>query len=487
MTNSATLLERFRAELLAQVITALSGGLLTVLLARMLDRDSYGVLFLAISVFGIVMVFTKLGIARSAGRYISEYKETDPNQVPHIVTNSLGLNLVTIVIVGAALSATYPLIASYLDDPSVTPLLALGGIYVTLGTITYYCRLTLQGFESIEHAALVQSVDRVFRLLFAVGFVILGYGAVGALWGYLAAFAASSFVGLALLYLRHYSRFESTSSMEAGLRRRIAEYSIPISISSTANVVDKRVDIVLVGYFLNPAAVSYYVIGKQVTAFLGAPMKALGFTLSPTFGSKHAQGNDDAAQSLYESALVNTLLIYVPAGAGLALVAEPFVLLVFGGEYLGAVPVLQLFSLYVVVTSVSKISSNALDYLGKARLRAYVKTVSSLLNGGLNLLLIPWFGVRGAAIATIFTGGLYAFCNVVLVHQTFGLDGWHLLNRTGQIALITAVMSACVFALVSSITSWFTLLAVVGVGVGIWASLATKIGMLDPRDVLEHV
>lgn len=75
----------FKAEFIGRTIAVLAGTLLTVFLARLLDPDGYGLWFLAISVFSIAQIFSKLGLAKSGARYISQYRVDDPSQVPHII------------------------------------------------------------------------------------------------------------------------------------------------------------------------------------------------------------------------------------------------------------------------------------------------------------------------------------------------------------------------------------------------------------------
>ena len=98
---------QFRAELVGQVISVVSGAVLTIVLARLLDPDAYGLLFLAISIFAVAKIFSELGIARSAARYITEYKETDPGQLTHILRFSFLLNSTVIVVVSLVLLVTY--------------------------------------------------------------------------------------------------------------------------------------------------------------------------------------------------------------------------------------------------------------------------------------------------------------------------------------------------------------------------------------------
>ncbi|MFP9192180.1 flippase [Natronosalvus vescus] len=479
MTTLEEIVSRFKIEFVAQFVAVGAGGLLLVLLARLLEPAEYGLLFLAIAVFGVLGVVSKLGIAKSGARYVAEYKERDPSQLPHILRTCLLYNLATIGIVVVALAVGHQLIADALGEPALAPLLVLGIGYVVVESLKVYVRLVLQGFESIQFAGTIYALDQASRLVFAVTFVLLGFGALGALAGYILSFTLAAGIGLIVIYVHHYRPHRGEGAVEPGLRRRIAEYTAPLTATSTANVLDKQIDTVLVGFFLTPVAVSYYVLSKQIVHFVETPVKALGFTISPTFGAEKASGNSAHAARIYEQALIHTLLLYIPIAVGLVLVARPTIALIFGSEYLEAVVVLQVLSAYIVLQSITTLTSNSLDYLGRAKSRAIVKGVTAVMNVVLNVILIPRLGVVGAAVATVITYSLYTVANVVIIHQEFPLQLGRVARSIGQIVTITGVMAAVVYIVRDAVHGFVSLFSVVALGVVVWAVLAIATGLLS--------
>ncbi len=483
MSSTKRLISRFRLQFLSQIISAASGALLVVILARLLDPNGYGLLFLATSVFGMFKIFSRLGVAKSTARYIAEYKDKKPNQIPHILITSIGFIFITTLCAVIALVVSHQHIAGLISEPELVPLLLLGSLYLAFGTLTEFIKKVLQGFEAMKFEAILKAATRLSELLLVVGFVILGFGVVGALIGYTLSFLLASIVGFTGVYYLFYRKIERASEMEPGLRRRMAEYTVPLTATSGANAVDKKLDTILVGVFVNPVAVSFYVVSKQVVQFLEVPISALGFTLSPMFGAQKSEGNIEQASRIYETALTHSLLIYIPAAAGIIILAEPLVTLVFGNDYLGAIPVLQVLGLYVILRAITRITSNALDFLGRAKSRAVIKGITSTLNVILNIILIPLIGVVGAAIATVITYSVYTIANVYIIGQEFELRFKPIVRDVLLITMVTVVMSAVVFGFADYIHGWITFLFVVGTGVFIWALLSLFIGLLDVRKI----
>ncbi|WIV67493.1 flippase [Natrialbaceae archaeon AArc-T1-2] len=470
---------RFRAEFVGLVVATVAGGLLVFLLARLLEPDAYGTLFLAISILTVVGIFSKLGIAKSAARYVAMYREDDPGQVPHILERSALVTVLTLGIVSLVLAVGHEHISELVGEAGIATLLLWGALFVAFEATTTFTRSIAQGFEDIELAATVKAIDMGGRLLFAVGFVALGYGALGALGGYIAGSLVASAIGIGVLYRRHYRPSPRAARMESGLTRRILEYNVPLTVTGVAGKVDKDVDTILVGFFLNPAAVGFYVLSKQIVEFVQMPASALGFSISPTYGKQKAASELDTAASLYEASLKYSLLLYVPAAVGIFVVAEPAVTGIFGAEFAGAVAVLQVLSVYAVLQALTKITDHPLNYLGRARERAIAKGIASTANVGLNVLLIPTVGVVGAAIATVLTHSFYVAVKLYIVATELPLDTGRIGSDLGTVCVVTGGMSVVLWLAFPYVTGLLSLAAVVGLAVATWGSLAIAVGAVD--------
>ncbi|MFA9416671.1 flippase [Natrinema sp. HArc-T2] len=479
MSLAARLSSRFKTEFAGRVVATVSSAIMMVMLARLLKPDEYGVLFLAMSVFSVAQIFSKLGLAKSAARYVADYRVTDPSQIPYIIERSFLYNGVSIVIVSITFLLGSDVIASAVGEPELAPLLAFGFAFIAVATLTTYFRMIAQGLEDIGLAATIHAVDRSGRLLFALALVGLGYGALGALGGFITGSCLAALVGGYTVYKNQYSNMPKASAIDSEIPRRILEYNVPLTVTSMSGKIDKEIDTILVGFFLNPLAVSFYVLSKQIVEFLQVPATALGFSISPTYSKQKNTGGLDTAATMYEESLKHVLLLYVPAAVGIIFVASPTIELVFGAEYSGAVPVLQILSVYVVLQAITKLTDNPLDYLGRARERAIAKITASLLNVGLNVLLIPVIGVVGAAIATAITHTFYVLVKVYIVYKELPLNVERLLSDLSKVGVVTGGMTISIWLFSPYITGVVSLVAVVLLSVSIWIVLLFSLGAID--------
>lgn len=473
-----------QASFLAQLAYIAANGALMIALTRyLLTPRGYGLLNYALSILGVTQLFVGIGVAKSGAKYVTEYLEKDPGQVPHVLKWSLAVMTALIVAVGAVYSLFAGRLASLLGEPGLDPLLLVGIGYLAFYSLGTYIRLVFQAFNRITYSAFVHATEGVSRLLFAVGFVLAGLGAVGALLGYVAGYVVAILVGGAVFFRKFYPQLEIGSEQEPGLRRRIVRYAVPLTATSGADVLDKKVDTILIGILLNATAVGYYALAKQISTFAVVPASSIDSTIAPRMGEQKASDQIDRAAEIYQFSFRHVLLLYVPAAVGLVLVAEPAVRHIFGRSYLPAVPVVQVFGLFVVINAVNKITTNSLDYLGLGRERAIANGTTSIGNALLNLALIPVFGVVGAAIATVFTHSAYMLLNVYYIHRELSLNLRRLTVNTVLIGGIAVAMGAAVAVLLPLVSSLLSLALVIGTGVVVWAVLAVFSGVLDVSQV----
>ncbi|MFC6718281.1 flippase [Natrialbaceae archaeon GCM10025810] len=487
MSRSARIARGVKATFGAELLRLAARGGITLLLTRVfLSPDEYGLVFLSIAIFSFATLFGTLGIPKSAARYVTEYRETDEGQVRNVVRSSIAINAVVLVVVAVAFVALSDTIAALYDEPRLEPLLAVGVCYIVVNVAHGYLQIAFQGFGRVPLTAATSTVSSVGQFTFIVLFLSLGFGALGALAGYIVGYLLSAAFGAFFLY-RIVSTYPGDRETEPGLRRRILEYSIPLTASQGGNVLYKRVDTLMVGFFMTPAAVGFYELAKQVSTFVIAPADSLGFTVAPTFGEDKSAERLERAARVYERSFEYILLVYLPAVVGVLLLAEPGIRFVFGGEYAGAAPVLQAFAVYVLFQALDKITNDSLDYLGRATERAIGKGVTGALNVCLNLALIPAIGAAGAALSTSICYGLMVTYNVYLIDREIDLDYRRLVRSVAKTSAVTAVMTVAVFALQPFVSSVVSLLAVVGAGVLVWAVVSVASGLIDPNEVKAHI
>lgn len=212
--------------------------------------------------------------------------------------------------------------------------------------------------------------------------------------------------------------------------RGLIGYSIWTWLLSLAILLRNRSDTLLLGRLTNATAVGVYAIGSEVaslpTSELVEPLCRASFA-----GFAAANREGVSVTETFPRLMSSAVLVTLPAGLGLALVAAPLVRLAFGPEWDAAVPVLRILGLAGIMTVFGQISLHLMSAHSLLGRLTAVALAGAVLRIVLLLLLIPPFGVTGAAWAAAI-----AIC--VDQGATLVMALWHL--KVGLRALVECIV-----------------------------------------------
>lgn len=481
------IIKGFKAEVGGRILYFGTTGVVLIFLARVLSPSAYGIIFLAFSLLSVGQLFGDLAISTSAAKYITEYEELEPEQVSFIVTFSFVVVLVAASLVSFLLVFFHRQIAALFNEPELGSVLLVGGGMILCRALYRYFRKILQGFKLLKSSAAVYGMEGIGRLVFVIVFVLLGFGTVGAIGGYAFGYASAAILGLILSYRYVYPNLTLTLRGGREVRNRILRYAVPLLGIRGSRMADNSFDTILVGFFLTPAMVGFYTLSKQAVHLLQAPASALGFSAGPWFGDQKATGNVDRLAEIYASSVVYTLVLYFPVAAGVALLARPTLLIMFGEGFLPATRVLQIFSALAILQAVEELSENAIDFLGRARGRSIAKAVTVSSSLGVMIVLIPTVGIVGAAIAKVLAHTLYVGVLLYIMYTEVYFDPWMVGQNVALVLVITGLMSIAVLSAAQFIVGIITLVGAIFIGAVIWATLIIAFDIVDVQTVKSHL
>jgi len=275
----------------------------------------------------------------------------------------------------------------------------------------------------------------IFFSKFAYGFLflifVLGwwqwYGAVEVFWLPVLQIAAAMVSLLIMLsYRRRYMRLGNLDRKWVGRLFHFGKYVLGTNFSS---MLFNKMDLMMVGAFINPVAVAIYNVAARITNYMEAPMTSMAQVIYPRLAEANRQPDNASVTLLYEKSIAFLMALMIPFSIGVLLLAEPIVLLLAGAPYTEAAPVLSILVAAVFIKPWGRLFGITLDAIGRPRLNFGVLAFSLLLNIGLNLLLIPWYGIRGAAFATLIAIWINIIAGQIIIRRILPVDHWKIIRE----------------------------------------------------------
>jgi lipopolysaccharide exporter len=184
--------------------------------------------------------------------------------------------------------------------------------------------------------------------------------------------------------------------------REISGYSFWSWLISVLGVLRSSSDNLIIGHFFGPAKVGIYGVGGEIAALpsteLVAPLCRAAFG---GFAVARRQGDNGAETFLRLLGLMAVLT--VPMGLGLSLVADPVIRLAFGAAWLGAAPLVHLLGVAGILTIFGSVSATLFAANAWLKTMMLVNISIAALRVTLLIVLVPRFGIMGAAMAAAIT------------------------------------------------------------------------------------
>lgn len=351
-------------------------------------------------------------------------------------------SVLTVTGVASALlvAVSAPVLASAtLGAPGFTSAFVVGAALVPLTIWFRFAQGYLRATRRIKHYAATDAAE-VYSHVVAVASVVLltDWGITGVL----AAVVATRAVVVGAIHAA-IVREVGVARPSPGRLRRYLAYSLPTTGTDVARSALTRADRLLVGGFLGASAVGVYAVAYQVARAMLLYVQPLSISLFPEF-SRLWDEDRDRVRELSITALRYFLALAIPTIGGFWLVGDPFLHLLTTPEVANAaVPLLVLLGLGMLLKGCSMIYTELFHAADETGVPFRIQGAAAVANVALNVVMIPAFGIAGAAVATILTFAFAAGASVLAFQR------WHSI-----VPPASAVVVPVGAAVVMTVTFW---------------------------------
>ena len=402
------------------------------ILARILAPRDFGLLAFALVYITYVETVADLGTG-SALIFWPERRE-EAAQVTFVSNALAGLGWCAVTLLAA------PWIADFFNSPEGVPILRALALSFPLKFLGTTHDAICQKDMRFRTRLIPEVVMAAGKAGVAVSLALAGFGVWSLVWGQLAGLAAWTAALWLVVPWRPKWRWPSSD-----LARPMLAYGRGIVAVNVLAAVTHHADLVIVGRMLGARILGLYQMAYKVPEMtVIVSVWVVSKVLFPAFSRAHASGEEVGA--LYVGALRWIALLTVPASLGLALVAEPLVVTVFGERWREAAPILQALALYTGLRALGAHAGDVLKATGRPGLLAAIAVAKAVLLVPL-LLLAARSGPVAVALTMAGVTAVTLLFNVIAVCRLARVRPGDLLAALRPSLLAGAGMAAAVLAL----------------------------------------
>lgn len=425
----------------SRVGTMLLGVITTPILARLLGSTKYGEYGAIMSIFGLLIVISEFGVFDGMRKYIPDQREIEDWQsyvFGFYFRWSLAITT-TVSVVLLLFGATDLGAIVFPNDYKLYFGLVSLSLFIT--GLNNALRGALMGLRLEHYSESLQLFKEIVFAVTAISLVYYGFEVAGAVLGMIIGTIFATLISL-LVAKRHLNLkriFQSTPSILSG--RDLMLFNAQNAVNALFMVSLYHLDVLLLQSLIGGSQTGFYKAALNLAQFMWFVPTAVQFVLVQSVSEQWSAGNENQVSLMAASATRFTLVFSVLLAIGLAVLADIFVPLYYGTEFTPAILPLLLLLPGALGFAIARPIFAIGQGIGTIKYLTFATGIASAINFVLNLVLIPRYGMYGAAISTSIGYG-----SMIIFHTVAALKVGY--NPIANIRILRLSLASFVLAVI---------------------------------------
>ncbi len=358
-----------------------------IIIARTTGPQGKGIYSLVILTASLVAILTGIGVGTANACFVGR----KPDRIPSIITNSIFLMILCSILLGGLF-----LIFQNFQIFEPTKLMFVGIAFAIVPFILLMSLFNeiLHGMNKILEFSLIRIVAPFIQVvILCILLKVLNLKL--ALMGWAISQIVMTVLTVLILF-KNTGRINSVD-LDLSLFRESLVFGLQVWIAQLVGMLNLRIDMYLVAYYLTPRDVGYYSTAVGIAEFLWYIPSSIAIVMLPVFTRMDAKNARElACKGIRLSLFSGVVLLVLLLSVGRFIVPA-----IYGKAFLGAVLPLSILLPGVAVYGMAHITSTYFNgHISRPIINTGLAAMSLIINVVLNIILIPKMGIAGAALSS---------------------------------------------------------------------------------------
>ncbi len=387
------------------IISKIFTYLYRIVIARNFGPEIYGLFSLSIMISGWFIAFFALGLNEGLLRYISIFRgKNEKNKIQYLFKSSFLFLLILGLVGGIILFCFSNLISlSIFNEPDLMIFLKFFSISVPLTILLNTFLPIIRAHEEIKwHTFITRILLSSFKLTFLILFIFLGFKSNAIIYSYLLGIFGTLLTAFFVCRYKFPYIFRKAEKIKKKEKifRKVFSYSWPLAFYAFIWQIFHWTDTFIIGIFRTVGDVGVYNAVVPTAFFLTIPLSLFLQLFFPLINKEYARGHKEIVKQISQQIGKWVFTAVLPLFILMVIFPGAFINILFGNQYLEGEVALRILSFGVLFFSIFSISHNLLAMSGRSKLILFDIIFITAFNIILNILLIPKYGIAGAAFAS---------------------------------------------------------------------------------------
>jgi O-antigen/teichoic acid export membrane protein len=412
-----------------------------ILFARFFAPSDYGIFSLGITLLSLFAAIGTLGLSGGATRQIAFYRgRGEEKKVHFIILWSLIIAAVSSLIFSLIIFLSSDFIAiKILNKPVLSITLKILSVGIPFLVLIMILGSVFLGFKKVNQQVYFNDLLKNFLfILFLIAIITLGlsfeWGIVVYVLSIIIAFIAFFiyFIKKKLLLINLHQK-----NKEILYAKELLIFSIPLLFVTILDKLITWTDILFLGYFKTSYIVGLYSAASILGGLITASSSAMILIYTPINSDLYAKNNLIEMRQSYYILTKWLCATVLPFTLLFILFPREILNILYGQEYVLAGTVLQILTIGFFMNTLLGLNGATLIAMGKTKFLMFATFITAIINIILNFLLIPIYGITGAAIASMIS---IILINVIRSIKLYSISKIHSIKKN----ILKPIFMACV-------------------------------------------
>ncbi len=451
----------------------------SILVARTIGSEQYGLYTLALTIVPILSMLALLGLQTGVVAFLaSAIQEKDNQRIWQIIQISAGIPAILSFIFGIGLYLLAGNIAVQgFHDTRLIPLLQIVSLSIPLEALGFIAYQIIISYKAPQFSVLANNIVLpLAKLILTLGFLAVGLGVTGIILAHVVA----TLIGLVLIIYYVHSLFPLNRpfSPSKNLASQLLRYSLPVHIGWVFNTIRGTLETLVLGFVGLISGVGIFSVASRLSTLGTMIFLSVGNISTPIIAEFHNRGEAEKLKRFYQTTTKWILMINLPLFLTFVFFSRPL-LSIFGGDFTDGNTALIILSIGNLAYTGTGIGANILDMTNHTKFNSINSVILIFVTIASDLLLIPRWGVLGAAAAASLST---VIVNLVCMIEVYVLLKIQPYGREIFKPLLAFGITAILFFLINPFLALPSLLHLLIGGVILWSIytlILTRLGFSE--------
>jgi O-antigen/teichoic acid export membrane protein len=394
---------------------------INLIIARLYRSDMVGVLALISSILVIASIFSQLGTTHSILRMVPEYTQKESDSAARTVIHKMALliaiisPLISLFLVIGAFGWKY----LFPDKPIQVTIFLVIALFLPFFSLSKLYTEALRALKKTRLYALAHLLPSLTNLILLVLLILLIKDPDLPLWAFFGSGMLVFFITWILVKRSEAPKHSAESPSTIPTIKEITSVSIPMGITSGMLLIIANFDILLLGFYRSETEIGIYSIASRLALLTGFIISSINAVSAPQYSELNYS---DQKSKLLSLAIKSSRLIFWASFPILVIlvIGGKFILGVFGQEFVVGYSILVVLVVKEFVNAIGGSVGLYLSMTGSHIIYRNIILIATVTNVLLNFLLIPLFGMIGAAIANLICVFFWNITGSLIIYRQTG-------------------------------------------------------------------